>query len=101
MGRSRLPARELDEAERSELKALVLRRKTGQALALRARIVLACEHGVENQRVAAQLKIDKDTVGKWRRRFVASNGGAWRCTSFRSTAHDRGCARRSDHRQDA
>ena len=32
----------LTDAEREELKALTLRRKTAQALALRARIVLAC-----------------------------------------------------------
>ena len=38
MGGRRLPALELEEAEQSELKALTSRRKTGQALALRARI---------------------------------------------------------------
>lgn len=32
----------LSEAEREQLKALTMRRKTAQALALRARIVLAC-----------------------------------------------------------
>jgi len=66
----RLPALELDETERAELKGLTLRRKTGQGLALRARIILACAQGLENREVAAQLKIDKDTVGKWRWRFV-------------------------------
>ena len=70
MGGRRLPALELDEAERSELEALVRRRNTGQALARRARIVLACAEGMENQQVAATLKLDKDTVSKWRRRFV-------------------------------
>ena len=70
MGGRRLPALELDDAELAELKALTSRRKTGQAQALRARIVLACAQGGENREVAAQLKIDKDTVGKWRRRFI-------------------------------
>jgi transposase len=70
MGGRRLPAFELDDAERAELKALTSRRKTGQALALRARIVLACAQGKENQEVAAELKVDKDTVGKWRWRFI-------------------------------
>jgi transposase len=70
MGGRRLPALELDDAERAELKALTSRRKTGQALALRARIVLACAQGEENREVAARLEIDKDTVGKWRPRFI-------------------------------
>src|SRR6266851_3958835 len=70
MGGRRLPALELSDSERSELKALASRRKTGQALALRARIVLACAQGGENREVAARLAIDKDTVGKWRRRFI-------------------------------
>ena len=70
MGGRRLSALELDEAERSELGALTTRRKTGQALALRARIVLACAQGKQNRQVAEELKVDKDTVGKWRRRFV-------------------------------
>jgi transposase len=70
MGGRRLAALELDDIERAELKALASRRKTGQALALRARIVLACAQGGENREVAARLKIDKDTVGKWRQRFI-------------------------------
>ena len=70
MGGRRLPALELDDAERAELKALASRRKTGQALALRARIVLTCAQGGENREIAARLAIDKDTVGKWRRRFI-------------------------------
>jgi transposase len=60
----------LSEAERVELKQLSSRRKTAQALALRARIVLECARGLENQEVAASLGIAKNTVGKWRRRFI-------------------------------
>jgi transposase len=60
----------LSEEERAELSALAARRNTAQALALRARIVLRCATGAENQQVAAELRIDKTTVGKWRRRFV-------------------------------
>ena len=70
MGGRRLATLELDEAERSELKALTARHKTGQALALRARIVLACAQGKENRQVAEELGVGEDTVGKWRRRFV-------------------------------
>jgi transposase len=60
----------LSDEERSELTALTARRKTAQALALRARIVLACADGSENKEVAAGLHVDQGTVGKWRRRFV-------------------------------
>jgi transposase len=60
----------LSDDERSELKSLLRRRKPAQALALRARIVLACAEGCQNKDVAAGPGVDKVTVGKWRRRFV-------------------------------
>ena len=41
MANRRLAALELDETERAELRSLAARRNTAQALALRARIVLA------------------------------------------------------------
>jgi len=61
----------LTEAERKELVALTLRRKTGQALALRARIVLACAQGEDSRVVAARQRVSEQTVCKWRGRFVA------------------------------
>jgi transposase len=60
----------LTDVERSELQGLAARRSTAQALALRARIVLACAEGAQNQDVAARLGTCKPTVGKWRRRFA-------------------------------
>jgi transposase len=46
------------------------RAKTSQALALRARIVLACADGADNKQVAAAVGVWPPTVGKWRARFV-------------------------------
>ena len=66
----------LSEGERVELGALAARRKTAQALALRARIVLLSGDGIANKDVAARLGVDPVTVGKWRRRFL--EGGARR-----------------------
>ncbi|MGA9091644.1 MAG: IS630 family transposase [Bradyrhizobium sp.] len=60
----------LSTDERAELTSLTMRRKTAQALALRARIVLTCAEGGQNTEVAAKLGLDRQTVGKWRRRFM-------------------------------
>ena len=60
----------LSDDERAELTSLTMRRKTAQALALRARIVLTCAEGGQNTEVAAELGLDRQTVGKWRRRFM-------------------------------
>ena len=43
---------------------------TAQAMALRARIVLACAGGTQNKAVAARLGVCQPTVGKWRARFA-------------------------------
>src|SRR5471032_514840 len=60
----------LSDSERDELQALTMRRKTAQALALRARIVLACADGMDNKTVAAKQRVTQQTVSKWRARFV-------------------------------
>ena len=60
----------LSEPERDELVALTLRRKTAQALALRARIVLACAEGQDSKAVASRQRVTPQTVGKWRARYV-------------------------------
>ncbi len=59
----------LTRQETEELQRLARRPKSAQALALRARIVLACASGLSNTQVAAKLGISKPTVGKWRERF--------------------------------
>ena len=68
-GRPKAP-RILSETEREQLEALTLRRKTAQALALRARIVLACAAGADNKVVAARQRVTPQTVSKWRARYV-------------------------------
>ena len=60
----------LSHAEREELVALTLRRKTAQALALRARIVLGCADGLDNNTVATRQRVTPQTVSKWRGRYV-------------------------------
>src|SRR3954470_10679616 len=61
---------ELTALEREELERYARRPKTAQALALRARIVLASASGAPNTEVAERLGVTVQTVGKWRRRFV-------------------------------
>src|SRR4051794_11063933 len=61
----------LSDEERRELVRWSRRATSAQAVALRARIVLACaESGATNKDVAASLRVAPNTVGKWRRRFV-------------------------------
>jgi transposase len=68
-GRPKAPLILTDE-ERQTLVRWSRRAKTAQALALRARIVLACAEGATNQAVAERLGIWPQTVAKWRGRFV-------------------------------
>jgi transposase len=63
-------ALKLTDDERATLQRWARRPKSLQALALRARIVLACADGLPNTVVAQQLGVNKVTVGKWRARFV-------------------------------
>ena len=62
---------ELTADERETLERWARRPKSAQALALRCRIVLACADGGSNIEVAARLGVTRQTVGKWRQRFVS------------------------------
>ena len=62
----------LTPADREVLERWTRRRTTAQALARRARIVLACaEVGATNSGVARALRVSRPTVLTWRRRFAA------------------------------
>jgi transposase len=62
----------LTPADREVLERWTRRRTTAQALARRARIVLACaEPGATNSGVARALRVSRPTVLTWRRRFAA------------------------------
>ena len=65
-----MPPLLLDDTERETLERWVRRPKTAQALALRARMILACAAGRSNIKVAADLDVSDETVGKWRSRFL-------------------------------
>ncbi len=62
---------QLSLAEQRELQSLARAQKTGQAMARRARIVLAAARGMENKAICVEVGADANTVGKWRRRFAA------------------------------
>ena len=60
----------LDDQDRETLTRWTRRPKTAQALARRARIVLAAAEGRPNEQIARELSVTPHTVGKWRRRYV-------------------------------
>lgn len=84
MAAQRLAPLVLSDDERAELQSLTMRRKTAQALALRARIVLACAEGDQNKEVAAKRGLERRTNGG--RRPLWSS--AWlSCTMSRAREH--------------
>jgi transposase len=57
--------------ERDTLERWARRPTTAQALALRARLVLRCAAGETATAIARDVHVTKQTVGKWRGRFIA------------------------------
>ncbi len=86
----------MSDSERASLRALARAGTTQQRLATRARIVLRAGDGVANERIAAELGVDKMTVLLWRRRFGAARVAGLRdaprpgrVPTYERTARDR------------
>src|SRR5712691_3645844 len=60
----------ITEEERERLQSLAHRARSLAPLSRRARVVLACAEGLDNQTVARKLRCSVGMVGKWRARFL-------------------------------
>ena len=69
MGRPK-PELKLTPEEREALQRFARRRKTGNAIVMRSKIMLRCATGADNVDVAEDLGVSQAMVGKWRKRFV-------------------------------
>lgn len=72
MGQPGRPKAELllSNDERQELERLARRSRVNPHVAFRARIILGCAEGITNTAVADRCRTCKETVGKWRKRFI-------------------------------
>src|SRR5258705_5362540 len=66
-----IPPLTITDEERETLERWARRPTTAQAVAQRARLILSCAAGRTNTRVAHDLQLTKQTIGKWRTRFLA------------------------------
>jgi putative transposase len=60
----------LSEEQRGQLESFASSRSLPHAHVQRAKIVLMAAEGVQNIQIAAQLRTTRETVGKWRQRFI-------------------------------
>ena len=60
----------LSEEERERLESVAHRARSQPLLARRARVVLACGDGLDNDEVARKLRCSRGMVVKWRARFL-------------------------------
>ena len=67
IGRPKVPL-VLTTPEQQALDSLAHRARTAPQVARRARIVLACARGLDNQTVAKKLRVSPQMVGRWRAR---------------------------------
>jgi len=64
------PTTSLTSEQREQLEQWTRRRSTAQALARRASIVLLSIEGLNDIEIAKRLRTTRETVGRWRRRFL-------------------------------
>ena len=64
------PKVDLTNEQRRELQRLANGRRTEVRVVMRARIVLAAARDLENKEIASELGLGRETVGRWRSRFV-------------------------------
>jgi putative transposase len=60
----------LDERQRDQLEAFARSRSLPHGLVMRAKIVLGAAEGECNTEISKALGVSRETVGKWRQRFV-------------------------------
>lgn len=65
-----LPALQLDGEQRQQLEAMASSRSLPHGLVSRVRIVLLSAEGLSNRDIATRLRLNRMTVGLWRRRFL-------------------------------
>ncbi len=68
-GRPTLPV-VLSHDERAHLISLANSRALPHSLVQCAQIVLACADGEANAAITERMRLNKDTVGKWRKRYL-------------------------------
>src|SRR5215467_13787924 len=66
-----MPPLTLTDDERDTLERWSRRPTTAQAVAARARVILGCAAGQSNTAVAYEVRLTKQTIGKWRTRFLS------------------------------
>jgi putative transposase len=60
----------LEAKQREQLQSFAASRSLPHALVLRAKIVLMASTGAQSREISRELKLSRQTVGKWRGRFV-------------------------------
>ena len=68
-GRRAVPVA-LNDDEKNQLLSIARSRALPHGIVRRAQIVLACAEGEANASIAKRMKLNKMTVGKWRRRYL-------------------------------